>query len=199
MLEISHSELELLTDPELFQRKNKLTNAIIQLLGELNYRLERNSTLQHAIEKFQLPSIKGKVSRGENYLGYPWQILDYPRVFEKENVFAFRNLFWWGNFFSSTLHLSGKYFDQASSLIFKNLPLISNDKMLICVNDNQWHHHLNENNYRKLSEIINSKEEVEWIQEKKFIKLCIPHPLSEFENTFNHAESSLEEFLKIIA
>ena len=33
-----------------------------------------------------------------------------PAVFSKENIFAIRTMFWWGNFFSISLHVSGKYF-----------------------------------------------------------------------------------------
>ena len=50
-----------------------------------------------------------KISKGENYKGLPWLVLDYPRYFNKEDIFAIRTLFWWGNFFSITLHISGKY------------------------------------------------------------------------------------------
>ena len=50
-----------------------------------------------------------KISRGENYNGLPYVMLDYPRCFGKEDVFAMRTMFWWGNFFSITWHLKGKY------------------------------------------------------------------------------------------
>ena len=48
-----------------------------------------------------------KIAKGENYLQLPYVLLDYPRCFDKENIFAIRTMFWWGNFFSITLHLSG--------------------------------------------------------------------------------------------
>ena len=35
-----------------------------------------------------------KIAKGENYLGLPYVILDYPRIFGKEDVFAFRTMFW---------------------------------------------------------------------------------------------------------
>jgi hypothetical protein len=39
-------------------------------------------------------------------------VLDYPRLFSKEDVFAIRSFFWWGNYFSITLHLKGKFLQQ---------------------------------------------------------------------------------------
>src|SRR4051812_7539492 len=50
-----------------------------------------------------------KIYKGENYLQLPYVIMDYPRCFDKEDIFAIRTMFWWGNFFSITLHLSGIY------------------------------------------------------------------------------------------
>ena len=58
----------------------------------------------------QLPveffDVSPKISRGEQYLGLPYVMLDYPRIFSKENVFAIRTFFWWGNYFQP--HSSSK-------------------------------------------------------------------------------------------
>jgi hypothetical protein len=53
--------------------------------------------------------LEPKISKGDQYKGLPWVMLDYPRVFGKEDVFAIRTMFWWGHCFSVTLHLKGKY------------------------------------------------------------------------------------------
>ena len=55
----------------------------------------------------ELISITPKLSKGEKYNDLPWVILDYPALFSKTDVFALRTMFWWGNFISITLHLSG--------------------------------------------------------------------------------------------
>lgn len=41
--------------------------------------------------------IKGKVYRGENYLGMPWIALDYPRNYGQNTSLAFRILVLWGD------------------------------------------------------------------------------------------------------
>src|SRR5436189_6462548 len=94
-LKLSASELQIFTDPVFFQRKTQIAKVIISLLEKLNLQLEKDASVHEVIANFNLPNTRGKISKGENYLGYPWQILDYPRVFEKENVFAFRTLCWW--------------------------------------------------------------------------------------------------------
>ena len=54
-----------------------------------------------------------KISKGENYKDLPYVMLDYPRCFQKEKTIAIRTFFWWGNFFSINLQLSGEYKEQA--------------------------------------------------------------------------------------
>lgn len=50
----------------------------------------------------ELTATMPKISKGENYLQLPYLILDYPAIFEKNNIFALRTFFWWGNFLVST-------------------------------------------------------------------------------------------------
>ena len=93
-----------------------------------------------------------KIYKGENYLSLPYVMMDYPRVFIKEDVFAIRSFFWWGNYFSITLQLSGKFLQAFSN----NLQLHLADKMyedyFICINNSPWEHHFEVTNYKPLSD-----------------------------------------------
>ena len=75
-----------------------------------------------------------KIAKGENYLQLPYLILDYPRCFDKENVFAIRTMFWWGNFFSCTLHLSGSYKTIFQQNLIKNIEALRFNNYYICIN-----------------------------------------------------------------
>ncbi|MFM9050702.1 MAG: hypothetical protein ACKOKF_00090, partial [Bacteroidota bacterium] len=37
---------------------------------------------------------RGKIFRGENYEGFPYTLLDFPRYFSKDAVFAVRTMCW---------------------------------------------------------------------------------------------------------
>src|SRR6476620_3375345 len=87
-----------------------------------------------------------KIFKGENYRQLPYVILDYPRCFEKENIFAVRTMFWWGNFVSITLHLSGTYKRFSRDFVYRTLePPV--DGLFIGVNENQWQHHFEPDNF----------------------------------------------------
>ncbi len=41
-------------------------------------------------------------------------MLDYPRAFGRDSIFACRTFFWWGRFFSLTLHLAGRSWNEGA-------------------------------------------------------------------------------------
>jgi hypothetical protein len=111
-----------------------------------------------------LSSTGPKISKGENYQGLPWVVLDHPRLFTKEDVFAIRTLFWWGHYFSVTLHLKGVYKERWLPVIRRNIPLLSATGFHICISEDEWRHELATDNYLSLREA--GAREIEDIFEK---------------------------------
>jgi hypothetical protein len=78
------------------------------MFGGINEMMKKElASFDHLFGDIQC--LNGKISRGENYQLLPYIILDYPSYFSRNNIFAVRTMFWWGNFFSITLHLSGDH------------------------------------------------------------------------------------------
>ncbi|HMU24108.1 MAG: hypothetical protein JST57_04365 [Bacteroidetes bacterium] len=112
-----------------------------------------------------------KISRGENYLQLPYLILDHPAIFDKNNIFALRTFFWWGNFFSINLHLSGTYKKTFEPILASN---VKNHKNLYyCISEDEWQHHFETGNFKKIPASFNSAD----FYERKFIKLAFKYPL----------------------
>ena len=98
-LQLSAEEMRLVADPAWILTKNSVIRKAVEMLGELSGEW-----------RVLLPwDSDPKISRGEQYKGLPWVMLDYPRTFGREDVLAVRTMFWWGHGFSVTLHLKGKY------------------------------------------------------------------------------------------
>ncbi len=195
---LTKEELEIFINPVYFQRKTKVSNFVIASLEKLNEQLTVQEIVKEVVSKFELPTIQGKVSKGENYLGYPWQILDYPRVFNKENIFAFRTLCWWGNFYSCTLHIAGSYYTQLFKSIASNLKLLLNEPVYICVNTNQWEHHYQNFNYRLLKDVVEDEGWLKKITDQQFIKLSLKFSLVEIDQLEKNAIYSFQLLTKII-
>ena len=138
-----------------------------------------------------------KISKGENYKGLPYLVLDHPRYFEKDNNFAIRSLFWWGNFFSITLHLSGNYKKMYESKIYTSFMLLKEEDFFICISPDQWEHHFEINNYLPLDEIDNAQFK-KYISDKEFIKLAKKIPLLQWNNAENILFDSFRRIIHML-
>lgn len=197
-LQLSPEELQIFTDKIFFQRKSNITKIVVLTLEKLLEQLKTNEVVQDLFSQFHLDPHNGKISKGENYLGCPWQILDYPRLFKKENVFAFRTLCWWGNYYSCTIQLSGSYLQQCRKRIEKNLSLKSDPNLFICVNNDPWQHHFEKNNYILVSEVLQDEVLFNSLTKKNFIKLSCKFPLTKIDQLEKKAFNTLQLFQQII-
>jgi hypothetical protein len=94
-----------------------------------------------------------KVSRGENYRGLPWVMLDYPRVFGRVDVLAIRTMFWWGHGFTVTLHLKGMYQALCVPVIRERRAALDAAGFHVGVHADEWRHEHTEEVYRPFSAI----------------------------------------------
>ncbi|HEX8461249.1 MAG TPA: hypothetical protein VF623_07460 [Segetibacter sp.] len=170
---LSTYELQLVSDAEVLLSKNKIIQTVYAIFGDLAevYKSELHSS------NFNVADLNNaKISRGENYIGLPFVMLDYPRQFNKQNFFAIRSFFWWGNFFSITLHLSGTFLQEYNSAIQNNLEELNDSGWLISAAGEQWQHHFEADNYSVID--INTTD----IKSRSFIKLAKKIPLSEWDS-----------------
>jgi hypothetical protein len=194
-IRLSQKELELVIDAGFILTKNTILEKAKHLLLELQEK--QQNFLQHPQLFLGTDglNLSPKISKGENYKGLPYLILDYPRVFKDTNIFAVRTMFWWGHFFSTTLHLSGDYKKISEDKIIASFPLLTEKEFFYCVNDSPWEHDFEAGNYLPLTTI--SKTELEKrIREKPFIKLAIKTPLHQWDDApdilFNYFREIIE-------
>ena len=176
-------ELELLSNSHFFNLKAGITQKLSALLGELSESLE--IIIKNISNNFteEVRQSHPKISRGENYRGLPWMVLDYPRVFKQTDVFAFRSLCRWGHEFSFTLHVSGNYFDAIKNSLPAFLISLEKESIYICISDSPWHYHFEKENYILISELISVEKNLEkWIAHRTFIKLSSKTELQNYSN-----------------
>lgn len=187
-IRLSPEEAALITRADWILTKNRVIEKTKQLLALLQ--TEQHYLLQSCLSSFpgEIINSSPKISKGENYKGLPYLVLDYPRYFNKEDFFAIRIFFWWGNFFSGTLHVSGQYKRQYEKQIIHSFASLKEKEFSICINKDQWEHHFETNNYQALQTLTASGFE-EIVSKKAFIKLSKNIPLQQW----NEAERNLLE------
>jgi hypothetical protein len=182
-LQLSAEESAMVQDSHWLLTKNTIMQKAYLLFGEaathLQLMLKDNSRLQDAIL-----SSSPKISKGENYKGLPYVMLDYPRQFAREHVFAIRTMFWWGNFLSVTWHLKGMYSEEYRHAICRNYPLLAETGFQLCIGEDEWRHDFAPDNYRPLAQIPVGELAVE-LALHPFCKLAVSIPLSEWNMAIN--------------
>ena len=192
-IRLSPEEEALISRTDWILTKNNLLEKVKQLFSGLQ------SRQHHLLQGFpglpqELAGSSPKISKGEKYKGLPWLVLDYPRLFHKESFLAIRTMFWWGNFFSATLHISGKYKDAYVQKIIGSLSHLQEKNFFVCINKEEWHHHFEKDNYRSVEE-MNLSELEELARHNSFMKLAKRIPLEEW----NDAEIKLADiFIQLI-
>ena len=135
-----------------------------------------------------------KISKGENYQGLPWVMLDYPRVFGREDVLAIRTMFWWGHYFSVTLHLKGIYQERFSTAIRNAWPALSAAGFYIGISDDEWRHELAANNYLRIAEVPEDAAE-KILTDRPFLKLSAHCALDKW----NEAPEMLSDLFRVLS
>ena len=190
-INISEYEMKLVTDTQVLLTKNRIIQKVMGFFGTL-------STDYKAIitDKQLAPadSVNAKVSRGENYKGLPYVMLDYPRLFERSNTFAIRTLFWWGNFFSITLQLSGEYQQKFSPIIQKAICEKQLKDWYIATSENAWEHHFDDDNYQ----LINYEREY-FLTNLPFIKISKKIPLEQWDKTEVLLKENFKTLIEMIS
>ena len=187
-VQFSDAEMDLMCNREVILTKNMVVQKVKILLEELqNEMIEHN---KNNIEIFSndVFSISPKISKGENYLGLPYLILDYPRIFKQQDIFAIRTMFWWGHFFSTTLHLSGSLKILYTPKILASFDFLVKDQYSIGISADPWLHHFGSDNYSAIAvmtkELFEDKcNRAEHLKIAKTVSLNHVHPQHKlFEN-----------------
>lgn len=190
---LSPKELELVNNADWILTKNAVIDKVYQLLGQLSEaygaELAKHPFLTEQAIDFRSP----KISRGEQYQGLPWVMLDHPRHFTSADTFAIRSFFWWGNFCSITLQLSGPSLEKYAPGIQKYFERASQEGWYVGTGDDQWKHHFEEDNYLPLAHMGSNS-----FSQRPFIKLAKKISLTDWEKLPGFFEGGYCEMLKML-
>lgn len=195
---LSDKELELVCNTDWILTKHTIIQKVYQLFGDVLPALE-NVLLEN---KNGLPAevfaTAAKISKGENYRLLPYVVLDYPRCFGKEDTLAIRSFFWWGNFFSVSLQLSGRYLKAAAVLLENEFECLQQQGYWICVNQEPWEHHFEGDNFIALRTLTQAQFR-EMLLQKPFIKLAKKIPLNQWNEIPLFITESFEEMAGLLS
>lgn len=194
-MQLTEREFNVLSDTDFLLTKVQVISKMEQLLSDTRSELRKVVGNEQFLFPNDADKVAGKISKGENYQGLPYLVLDYPAYFTKADIFVFRTMFWWGNFFSCTLHLQGDSLNQYRGKLIAHLgTLKEQDEIYISVGENPWQYHYNTDNYKLISTIDETH-----IINARFIKISIKIPLSDWSEVPEQTTSFLKMVLKVLS
>lgn len=172
-LSLSDFEQSIIADKDFLLTKRNIMQKVTDFFSRLSM------VYQHKFIQLGLAEEPGapKISKGENYKGLPYVMLDFPRIFRRNEIFAIRTFFWWGNFFSITLHVSGSFKAKYFNEIVHYFTARNCEGWYINVTNDEWEHEVDSNYY----EIINA-DLLDRSRELTFVKIVKKIPLPEWDN-----------------
>ena len=196
---LSEKELQLVANTEIILTKNIIIQKVYQLFGIVS---NQYKTILDDRQKIPAEVLVNspKIYKGENYHGLPYVMLDYPRFFNKSDAMSIRSFFWWGNFFSITIHLSGKYKINFLNGIMQYINTHAQNDWFICINEDQWQHHFENGNYIACNAFNGGYEMMEnFLTEHSFIKLSKKMDVKNWSEAQPFFKNNFEEILNMLS
>ena len=134
----SVEEIELFADSQFFPAKARITEKVRQTWEQLHKTLQaelRGKTLL-APERFNADAVQ--FVKGEHLEDFPYQYLDFPRHYTREEKFSFRSLFWWGHFVVFALILEGSSIGRYKQNLINRFSDIADKGICLCLAPSLW-------------------------------------------------------------
>lgn len=190
-VKLSKNEMLLVCDPQFILTKNVIIQKVYELFGLLASDFVKHSNDSGLLSQ-NILSISPKIYRGEQYRELPYVMLDYPRYFSREHTLAIRCFFWWGNFFSINMHLSGDFLKLHGSGV---LTRAVKNNWKVSINNSPWEHHFEEDNFIEASRLNLSAVQ---LPEMKFLKIAKNIPLAEWDNVYDFFSDNFKILLGML-
>lgn len=192
---ISPEEMEVIKNYDFFYTKHRVSTKIKDLLAVLRDEYKTVIKESQVVIPSDVDIQVGKIFQGENYKLLPYILLDYPKLFNKKSVFSFRTMFWWGNFFSCTLHLGGEAYVEKANKIEANYNILLSKDVYVSVGATPWEYDYVAENYKpaeqiNINELINSH--------RNFIKISRKISLNDYGKLSSFGTDTLRLFLKLL-
>lgn len=132
---ITSEDISLFHNADLLLHKRSALEKVAGILSQSGKSLQAFIRDSYPLVHSSAGLLSPKVSRGENYRGLPYIVLDYPRHFAGDDTFSFRTVFLWGKYVVVSLHIGANWFQDLNASPFE---------AYFATDDEPWNHYLEE-------------------------------------------------------
>lgn len=189
-------EIGLMSDAGLLLQKKRLLNKLTGRLAAIEASLRQILTNHEATLPAGTLQKAGKISKGENYRDLPYLVLDYPRLFTKDDILNVRLLFWWGHYFSMSLHLAGNTWQAKKQQVCRQATLLPIGDYFIQTDGSPWENDVAAACFFRVSDKLPAQQQA--VLEAPFVKFVTTLPLREAASLESFSIKTFKNFMAIL-
>ncbi len=194
-IQLSEEEMLLVQNSGWILTKHSVIDKVYGLFGQLSERIQEFVQQQQHMLPVEIAQSSAKISKGEQYERLPYVVLDYPRIFSTEHVLAIRTFFWWGNYFSCTLHLKGKFQQAYCQNIFHALQQEAWKDCYLSIDGHEFNFNLDSETYKNIPYHLT----MEQLQQASFIKIAYKNSFADWNIADEKLLEAFRRFIAVIA
>lgn len=131
-------EQQVLGEKRFFEVRMGVEQKLLQLFGLLRDALGKTSAAYAPLYPPGTDYKTGKISKGENYNGYPYRVLDFPRLFAGPNMFACRCMLLWGHHYAFHVLLAGPVVHTLRTRLACRTEQLAQVPLLLATHETPW-------------------------------------------------------------
>ena len=164
------NERSVIQDTRFFHTKAIVTRKVKQMLHQLHKVFQEELAPSGLLMTEGVDTESGQFVKGEHLLDYPYQYLDFPKLFTQEEKFAFRTLFWWGHFMVFSWILEGRHLEHYKTNLIEGYDRLADQGLFLLMTETPWE-------WRKAPDLLlemrkgNRNEVIAAIKNRSFLKI----------------------------
>ena len=135
---LTADEWQIFSDQDFFRKKAAISAKLKLTLEHLHVALQHELSAQHLLAPDGFDAEAFQFVKGEHLENCPYQYLDFPRYYTRQDKLAFRSLCWWGHHFVFALIVEGPLVRQYRLNLFKHFSEVADGQLSFCLSPSLW-------------------------------------------------------------
>jgi len=135
---LTTDEWRVFANHDFFRAKSAISAKLKRTLEQLHLALQPELTAHPLLAPADFKPESVQFVKGEHLEDCPYQYLDFPRHYTRQDKLAFRSLCWWGHHLVFALIVEGSLVKQYRTNLFNRFSEVADRQLSVCLNSSLW-------------------------------------------------------------
>ena len=135
---LTQDEWSLFANQDFFLKKAAISAKLKRTLEQLHIALQPELIAHPLLAPDSFDPESAQFVKGEHLENCPYQYLDFPRFYTRQDKLAFRSLCWWGHHLVFALIVEGPLVKRYRVNLFNRFSEVSDRHLSLCISSSLW-------------------------------------------------------------